>query len=84
MSNPTANFAYPISSAYTEPSQSNASSSNPAATQSRQAAEEARKNRTLADFMLMLDEYEPLVWILYKKSYNLNLTLIVVARFRMK
>ena len=61
MSNPSANFAYPISSTYTEPSQSNASSSHPAATQSRQAAEEARKNRTLADFMLMLDEYEPLV-----------------------
>lgn len=31
------------------------------AAQSRQAAEEARKDRTLADFMLMLDEYEPLV-----------------------
>ena len=61
MSNPTANFAYPISSTYAEPSQTNVSSSNPAATQSRQAAEEARKNRTLADFMLMLDEYEPLV-----------------------
>ena len=58
MSNPTANFAYPIS--YTEPSPTNASSLNPA-TQSRQAAEEARKDRTLADFMLMLDEYEPLV-----------------------
>lgn len=29
----------------------------------RQAAEEARKDRTLAEFMLMLDEYEPLVYI---------------------
>ncbi|KAF8202121.1 transcription initiation factor TFIID 23-30kDa subunit-domain-containing protein [Pholiota molesta] len=29
--------------------------------QSRHAAEEARKDRTLADFMLMLDEYEPLI-----------------------
>jgi hypothetical protein len=29
--------------------------------QTRQAAEEARKDRTLAEFMLMLDEYEPLV-----------------------
>jgi len=29
--------------------------------QSRQAAEEARKDRTLAEFMLMLDDYEPLV-----------------------
>ena len=66
MSNPTPNFAYPISSTYTpassEQSQTNAgtlsSSSHP---QSRQAAEEARKDRTLAEFMLMLDEYEPLV-----------------------
>ncbi|KAF5361788.1 hypothetical protein D9756_002532 [Leucocoprinus leucothites] len=30
-------------------------------TQSRQAAEEARKDRTLAEFMLMLDDYEPLI-----------------------
>ena len=29
--------------------------------QTRQAAEEARKDRTLAEFLLMLDEYEPLV-----------------------
>ncbi|TFK32801.1 transcription initiation factor TFIID 23-30kDa subunit-domain-containing protein [Crucibulum laeve] len=29
--------------------------------QSRQQAEEARKDRTLAEFMLMLDEYEPLI-----------------------
>ncbi|KAJ7355449.1 transcription initiation factor IID TAF10 subunit [Mycena olivaceomarginata] len=29
--------------------------------QSRQAAEEARKDRTLAEFMLMLDDYEPLI-----------------------
>lgn len=29
--------------------------------QSRQAAEEARKDRTLAEFLLMLDDYEPLV-----------------------
>jgi transcription initiation factor TFIID subunit 10 len=33
----------------------------PSQPQSRQAAEEARKDRTLAEFMLMLDEYEPLV-----------------------
>ncbi|KAF9473362.1 transcription initiation factor IID, TAF10 subunit [Pholiota conissans] len=32
-----------------------------AAGQSRQAAEEARKDRKLAEFMLMLDEYEPLI-----------------------
>ncbi|PFH46880.1 hypothetical protein AMATHDRAFT_153560 [Amanita thiersii Skay4041] len=30
-------------------------------TQSRQAAEEARKDRTLAEFLLMLDDYEPLI-----------------------
>ncbi|KAF8159718.1 transcription initiation factor TFIID 23-30kDa subunit-domain-containing protein [Crassisporium funariophilum] len=66
-------FAYPISSPYTpippEPPQtqtnaataSSSSSTQPPATQSRQAAEEARKDRTLADFMLMLDEYEPLI-----------------------
>lgn len=29
--------------------------------QSRQAAEEARKDRTLAEFLVMLDDYEPLV-----------------------
>ena len=29
--------------------------------QTRQAAEDARKDRTLAEFLLMLDEYEPLV-----------------------
>lgn len=44
-----------------------ASSSTPAPAQvptqpqSRQAAEEARKDRTLAEFLLMLDDYEPLV-----------------------
>lgn len=30
-------------------------------TQSRQQLEDARKDRTLAEFMLILDEYEPLV-----------------------
>ena len=29
--------------------------------QSRQQQEEARKDRTLAEFLLMLDDYEPLV-----------------------
>ncbi|KAJ6581327.1 transcription initiation factor IID TAF10 subunit [Mycena capillaripes] len=37
------------------------SSENSAPQQSRQAAEEARKDRTLAEFMLMLDDYEPLI-----------------------
>ncbi|KAF7796339.1 hypothetical protein EIP86_007516 [Pleurotus ostreatoroseus] len=38
-----------------------ASSSTQSSPQSRQAAEEARKDRTLAEFLLMLDEYEPLI-----------------------
>ncbi|PPQ65480.1 hypothetical protein CVT26_000120 [Gymnopilus dilepis] len=42
---------------------SGSSATQPAPTQSRQAAEEARKDRTLAEFMLMLDEYEPLTKI---------------------
>ncbi|KAK7030637.1 transcription initiation factor TFIID subunit 10 [Favolaschia claudopus] len=36
-------------------------SDNSGPQQSRQAAEEARKDRTLAEFMLMLDDYEPLI-----------------------
>lgn len=65
-------FAYPISSPYppaessqaatpAQASTSTAAAGAAAPTQSRQAAEEARKDRTLADFMLMLDDYEPLV-----------------------
>lgn len=46
-----------------DPSQAAGSSSQaPASSQaSRQTAEEARKDRTLAEFLLMLDDYEPLV-----------------------
>ncbi|KII87195.1 hypothetical protein PLICRDRAFT_93009 [Plicaturopsis crispa FD-325 SS-3] len=63
-------FAYPIAPGPAYPQQqaaperaaagtsAAASSSQP---QSRLAAEEARKDRTLAEFMLMLDEYEPLI-----------------------
>ena len=64
-------FAYPTYTAMssessqsqqtTQPAAGSSTSTQPVATQSRQAAEEARKDRTLADFMLMLDEYEPLV-----------------------
>lgn len=62
-------FAYPTYAATssessqqtTQPAAGSSTSTQPVATQSRQAAEEARKDRTLADFMLMLDEYEPLV-----------------------
>lgn len=57
----------------TEPSQSSAQPGGSGASgstqpQSRQAAEEARKDRTLAEFMLMLDDYEPLVRIHYSFS----------------
>ncbi|KAF8074812.1 transcription initiation factor IID TAF10 subunit [Lyophyllum atratum] len=38
-----------------------AASSSTQPQQTRQEAEEARKDRTLAEFMLMLDEYEPLI-----------------------
>ncbi|KAJ6621307.1 transcription initiation factor TFIID 23-30kDa subunit-domain-containing protein [Mycena sp. CBHHK59/15] len=50
--------AYPISGQPSENAHQVPSSSQP---QSRQAAEEARKDRTLAEFMLMLDDYEPLI-----------------------
>lgn len=36
--------------------------------QTRQAAEEARKDRTLAEFLLMLDEYEPLVCPSFRRT----------------
>ncbi|KAF7356756.1 Transcription initiation factor TFIID subunit 10 [Mycena venus] len=51
----TSQPAYPIG----QPSDNAGSSTQPQ--QSRQAAEEARKDRTLAEFMLMLDDYEPLI-----------------------
>ncbi|KAI0923799.1 hypothetical protein AcV5_009249 [Taiwanofungus camphoratus] len=37
------------------------SAQQPPQPSSRQAAEEARKDRTLAEFLLMLDDYEPLI-----------------------
>jgi hypothetical protein len=56
-------FAYPIASGNqgAENAQQQASGSGTQLPQSRQAAEEARKDRTLAEFMLLLDDYEPLV-----------------------
>ncbi|OSX64295.1 hypothetical protein POSPLADRAFT_1137032 [Postia placenta MAD-698-R-SB12] len=44
-------------------SQAASTSAQPQAAQqlSRQATEEARKDRTLAEFLLMLDDYEPLI-----------------------
>jgi transcription initiation factor TFIID subunit 10 len=38
--------------------------------QSRQAAEEARKDRTLAEFLVMLDEYEPLVRVYPRMAFS--------------
>jgi len=38
-----------------------ASGSTGGVTQTRAAAEEARKDRTLAEFLLMLDDYDPLI-----------------------
>ncbi|TRM65161.1 transcription initiation factor TFIID 23-30kDa subunit-domain-containing protein [Schizophyllum amplum] len=43
------------------PSTSAAAGSSSAPGPSRQQAEEARKDRTLAEFLLMLDDYEPLI-----------------------
>jgi len=75
-------FAYPISSAYptanAESSQStsqaaaSSSTAQPTVPQTRQAAEEARKDRTLAEFILMLDEYEPLVCVLIAMGESPN------------
>lgn len=46
----------------TQPASSSTAVASGSGTQtSRAAAEEARKDRTLAEFLLMLDEYEPLV-----------------------
>jgi hypothetical protein len=61
----TSGFAYPTApdseQMHTGAALGPSSSSNQP--QSRQAAEEARKDRTLAEFMLMLDDYEPLVYL---------------------
>jgi hypothetical protein len=69
MSNQTSNFAYPIPSDLNH-QQSSSSSTNPAQPQSRQAAEDARKDRTLAEFLLMLDDYEPLVCVDHVFMFN--------------
>ncbi|KDQ61555.1 hypothetical protein JAAARDRAFT_31010 [Jaapia argillacea MUCL 33604] len=51
-------YAYPATPAAQPAAAASSSSSQP---QSRQAAEDARKDRTLAEFLLMLDDYEPLI-----------------------
>lgn len=72
MNPPSSQFATPDPSQYaststqpaTQPTQT-LSSSTAASTsqpqQAKQSAEEARKDKTLAEFLLMLDDYEPLV-----------------------
>lgn len=73
-------YAYPLAAGqqpYATPTQTSAQgtstsangsapSADPKAQSSRLAAEEARKDRTLAEFLLMLDDYEPLVSLSYK------------------
>ncbi|KIK09060.1 hypothetical protein K443DRAFT_672095 [Laccaria amethystina LaAM-08-1] len=63
MSQQTPAFAYPVYAPSPDTQQTALASSSSSApqTQSRQAAEDARKDRTLAEFMLMLDDYEPLI-----------------------
>lgn len=75
MSQQTPAFAYPVyaPSPDTQQTATASSSSSAPQTQSRQAAEDARKDRTLAEFMLMLDEYEPLVR-LYSHLSSVRLT----------
>ncbi|EGN96531.1 hypothetical protein SERLA73DRAFT_58704 [Serpula lacrymans var. lacrymans S7.3] len=43
------------------PAVASTSTAAPSQPQTRQAAEEARKDRTLAEFLLLLDDYEPLI-----------------------
>jgi len=58
----TSQFSYQSSySDATQQQQQPATTSAPSQPQTRQAAEDARKDRTLAEFLLMLDDYEPLV-----------------------
>jgi hypothetical protein len=55
---------------YSQPVQSQAQTQQqPTAGPSRQAGEDARKDKTLAEFLLMLDDYEPLVRV-HRAPYN--------------
>ncbi|KAL1746784.1 transcription initiation factor TFIID 23-30kDa subunit-domain-containing protein [Schizophyllum fasciatum] len=65
---PSADSQQQASSTTHQPTTANAAATTSApagssatAGSSRQQAEEARKDRTLAEFMLMLDDYEPLI-----------------------
>ncbi|KAK2463714.1 hypothetical protein APHAL10511_004465 [Amanita phalloides] len=57
-------LSHPTSSDHVQQPGENMQTQNQSAVQlpqTRQAAEEARKDRTLAEFLLMLDDYEPLI-----------------------
>jgi hypothetical protein len=53
----------------TTDAQKDASSSQP---QTRQGPEEVAKDRTLAEFMLMLDDFEPLVRLHPKRGFTIS------------
>ncbi|KAJ3927366.1 MAG: transcription initiation factor TFIID 23-30kDa subunit-domain-containing protein [Lentinula lateritia] len=59
----SSDIGQPVTSASPAPvaGSSTVGANGPGSSQSRQAAEDARKDRTLAEFMLMLDDYEPLI-----------------------
>lgn len=83
----SSDIGQPVTSASPAPvaGSSTVGANGPGSSQSRQAAEDARKDRTLAEFMLMLDDYEPLVSLL-GKSRNPDHLLIrwICSRFPMK
>ena len=54
-------YAYPLVAGQAPQIQHQSSNAQQALPQSRLTAEQARKDRTLAEFLLMLDDYEPLV-----------------------
>ncbi|CAL1714740.1 unnamed protein product [Somion occarium] len=69
--NPPSQFATPDPSQYAssstqpqvpqQPSQPSSSQSQPQTQPSKPNAEESRKDKTLAEFLLMLDDYDPLI-----------------------
>lgn len=85
-------FAYPLtagSSQHQSGDRTNAAASSPstsgaAPSVSRQAAEEARRDRTLAEFLLMLDDYEPLVTFCFQFSDSKLITIDCAFRYPTK
>jgi len=79
------NMSTPPSNSQTQQASGAEPSTSSGTTQQRQGqtTEEARKDRTLAEFLLMLDDYEPLVTALVIRVLPLNLQLsLSVSRFR--